>query len=84
MYEPMKTLPPELDSIRRGSEWCWMPLSMEHRCYIRVESVEKKHVGGWWVLTVAIRDGGGIPKGKRTWNELSRFIEAAVLLKPAS
>lgn len=79
----MEYLPLELCSIRPGSQWCWEPLKIESRCYIEVVSVEKKFVGEWWVHTVAIRDGGGLIVGQSTWNELSRFIEAAVLTQPA-
>lgn len=75
----MEVLPEELSSIKPGSQWCWEPLKIESRCYIEVTTVEKKADGNWWVLCTAIRDGGGIPKGKRAWNELSRFVEAAVL-----
>lgn len=78
----LKALPAELGSIRRGSTWCWEPLKIEARCYIRVVAVENKADGNWWVLCQAIRDGGGIPQGKTVWNELSRFVEAAVLVEP--
>jgi hypothetical protein len=79
----MPFLPTELGSIKEGSTWCWEPLKIESRCYIRIVSVELKTDGGWWVLCQAIRDGNGIPQGRAVWNELSRFIEATVLLTPA-
>jgi hypothetical protein len=63
----LKVLPEEFSSIRSGSQWCWEPLK----------------IGNWWVLVVAIRDGGGVAKGRQSWNELSRFVEAAVLTKAA-
>lgn len=78
----MKTLPAELGAIRPGSQWCWEPLKIESRIYIQVEVVEQR-AGRWYVLCQALRDGGGIKKGRLVWNELSRFIEAAVLIKPA-
>lgn len=80
----LKQLPSELSSIEPGSEWCWEPLKIDSRCYIRIEAVEKKPDGNWWVLSMALRDGGGVSKGRRAWNEVSRFIEAAVLIKAAS
>lgn len=79
----MDILPRELGSIRSGSQWCWEPLKIEKRCYIEVVYTEKKFGDEWWVLSVAIRDGGGFTKGQKAWNELSRFVEAAVLTKPA-
>jgi hypothetical protein len=79
----MKVLPDELGSIKVGSEWCWEPLKLESRCYIEVCAVELKPDGNWWILCRAIRDGGGASKGKTVWNELSRFIEAAVLTQAA-
>jgi hypothetical protein len=79
----LKVLPEEFSSIQTGSQWCWEPLKIESRCYIEVVCVERKPDGNWWVLVVAIRDGGGVAKGRQSWNELSRFVEAAVLTKAA-
>lgn len=79
----MRVFPQELGSIRSGSRWCWEPLKIDARCYIEVVYVEQKTGGDWWVLCQAIRDGGGVLAGKTVWNELSRFIEAAVLVEPA-
>lgn len=79
----MEDLPRELGSIRSGSRWCWEPLKIESRCYLEVVYTEQKFGGEWWVLCVAIRDGGEHTKGNSVWNELSRFIEAAVLIEPA-
>jgi hypothetical protein len=80
----MVILPDELGSIRAGSEWCWEPLKIDSRCYIRVVSVGKKADDSWWVLSEVTRDGNGVSVGNRTWNELSRFVEAAVLVKAAA
>jgi hypothetical protein len=78
------TLPDELGSIKVGSEWCWEPLKLESRCYIRVSMVERKLDGNWWVLCTALTDGGGVKRGQSNWNQLSRFVEASVLIKPGS
>lgn len=76
-------LPDEFASIKPGSKWCWEPLKIESRCYIEVLEIVKKLDDQWWILCLAVRDGGGIRKGTTAWNELSRFIEAAVLIEPA-
>lgn len=77
----LDVLPEELGSIKPGSQWCWEPLKMDQRCYIEVVAVEKKAGGNWWVLCRRLRMTPSDPEVRVAWNELSRFIEAAVLTK---
>jgi hypothetical protein len=70
-------------SIREGSLWVWEPLKPHVRQTVRVTTVEYRG-GGWWVLTENITASQDDPVGVRHWNELDRFVEACVLLQPAS
>jgi hypothetical protein len=73
-------LPAELTSIRPGTIWCWGPLREYTKCVIKVMEVEKRKDGNWWVLSKVIKGYENEKKGVEAWNEVSRFIEAAVLV----
>lgn len=61
--------------------WCWEPLKSHARCKIRI--VETRWNGEeWWIETEALETAGYATAGERHWNELDRFIEAAVFLAP--
>lgn len=59
-----------------GSIWMWEPLKQHAREETRVTAVRWNGEGAW-VESV----GRG---GQHAWNELSRWVEAAVLITPAS
>jgi hypothetical protein len=68
-------------AIRRGSIWHWEPLSPAASQQIMVTGVEWDGEQ-WWVQAVKYP---ARPKDRRPyWNELDRFVEAAVLVRPAS
>lgn len=69
-----------------GSTWIWEPEKPHARQYVRVTDV---HWNGeeWWVeserLNGLLKARPPLPDGKRYWNELSRWVEATVLVEPA-
>ncbi|MEW2250415.1 hypothetical protein AB0907_24110 [Streptomyces sp. NPDC006975] len=69
-------------SIREGSVWVWEPLKPEVRQEVRVVAVEQRG-REWWVQTENITSNFGDRVGALHWNELDRFVEACVLVKPA-
>lgn len=68
--------------IREGSVWVWEPFK-PHACQeVRVVAVELRS-GEWWVQTENTASNNGSVVGARSWNELDRFVEACVLVRPA-
>ncbi|WP_432169081.1 hypothetical protein [Streptomyces sp. 1222.5] len=70
-------------SIREGSTWVWEPLKPHVRQDVRVVAVELRG-GEWWVQTENTTSSNGSVVGARSWNEVSRFVEACVLVEPAA
>lgn len=68
---------------RVGSVWCWEPLKNHARETVRVTDV-KWNGEEVWVESERIYEGLG-PKsaGQRHWNELDRWVEATVFVRPA-
>jgi hypothetical protein len=75
--------PKALGSIREGSVWCWEPLKPDISVMVSVLKTELKKDGNWWVETQCIRSRGDATYLQKNWNEISRFVEAAVLVSPA-
>lgn len=68
------TLPDILRSVvpRVGSRWIWEPLKAHAREPVRVTQVTWNGAAVW-----VESEGAG---GKRSWNELDRWVEATVLV----
>lgn len=62
-------------SVRVGSVWCWEPLADHARAKVVVTAVEWN--GEEWVVE------SESPDGRRHWNDLTRWVEATVLVDPA-
>jgi hypothetical protein len=62
-------------SIREGSIWCWEPLNPRARAECTVTAT-RWNGEEWWIELETGRDK------TRHWNDLDRFIEAAVLVRP--
>jgi hypothetical protein len=73
-------LVPALGSVREGSVWVWEPLKASATETVRVTST-RWNGEEWWVEAELLRHHAGI--APRRWNELSRFVEAAVLREAA-
>lgn len=78
MPEQIK-LPAELSSIQEGSVWCREPLKPDVICLLEVTKTFHR-AGEWWVESKAMQNRGHCVRGKLYSNEVSRFIEAAVLV----
>lgn len=61
-------------SVREGSVWCWEPLK-PHAAECTVTAT-RWNGEEWWIELETGRDRA------RHWNELDRFVEAAVLVRP--
>lgn len=77
--ETTTKIPSELGSIREGTVWCWGPLRERTKCVVKVLKVELR-TDGWWVQARVIKGNENEKKGTESWNEISRFVEAAVLV----
>jgi hypothetical protein len=75
-------VPRELAAIVPGSRWLWEPLKPYASAVVEVVDVFKPNGKEWQVQTKRVRRMGEANTGfaKLTWNDASRFIEAAVLL----
>ncbi|WP_158691029.1 hypothetical protein [Streptomyces sp. 351MFTsu5.1] len=74
----METSAPPLPlPIREGTVWCWEPLKPHARCDVRI--TETRWNGEEWLVECEMLTADQYtPAGSRYWNELDRFIEAAV------
>lgn len=75
-FQPMGPVPDLLRCVtpKVGSIWAWEPLERAH------ETVTVRTVS-WNGETVWIETTN--PDGRRCWNELSRWVEATVMILPA-
>ena len=74
---PTTAAPPLPSRIRPTTTWCWEPLKPHARCDVRI--TETRWNGEeWWIECEMLTTDGLSAVGSKHWNELSRFVEAAM------
>jgi hypothetical protein len=80
---PTTAAPPLPSPVRPGTVWCWEPLKPPARCNVQITDT-RWNGEEWLVETEMLTADHYTAAGSRYWNELDRFVEAAVFLAASS